>query len=139
MGDMTCKYVVNSRYRDFYDLSDEHSLNAFHVWVAQRIAVVLEKKYGLRNFRILIWQNIKEDDIGLIADCDFDELDDGSLCVTFSRDPYPNWEILHDEDVIWWPDTGMEVNLQQALARAALANASDVITSSSISEPLVLT
>ncbi|MFZ6862797.1 hypothetical protein ACO0K7_09190 [Undibacterium sp. Ji67W] len=82
---MTCEYIVGARYRDLYDLYDEQSLDAFHGWLGKRISDALLQKYGRCALDAIPYSEIWLDDLGLIADCDFEDLPDGSMRVTFSR------------------------------------------------------
>ena len=118
MAILTAEYLVPARFRDHYDLYDEMSLNAFHFFIAKRISDELDRKYGWRATMYIIPQHeIWEEDFGLIADCDFEELPDGSLLVTFSREPYPPWGMLREEDYLWYPDGSLLPLFDQARER----------------------
>lgn len=91
MAALTCEYTIKPAYRNLYNLDDEDSLNAFHGWVGKRISDELVKKYGYHGLDVIPQHQTWDDDLGLISDCDFQELRDGSLLVTFSREPYPAW------------------------------------------------
>jgi hypothetical protein len=119
MAAFTCEYSVPASFRDLYDLNDELSLEAFHGWLGKRISNLLSEKYGLLALDLIPQHEIWRDDLGLISDCDFEDLDDGALLITFSREPCSKWGILHDEDLTRHADGTLEVNFEQARTRAA--------------------
>ncbi len=91
MAAMTCEIVLNPKYREHYDLNDTDSLNAFHRWVGKSVTDALLKKYGKAGLSVIARHELFEDDLGLVSDCDFQELADGSIRVMFSREPYPDY------------------------------------------------
>lgn len=100
MDALTCEYIVHHAHRDHYDFNNIASLDAFHGWLGKRISDELLKKYGRRALDAIPMQEIWLDDLGLIADCDFKDLADGSMHVTFSRMPYPQLGIRSDEGYV---------------------------------------
>jgi len=85
METFSCEYVVPHTFRNHYDLDDTESLDAFHAWLGRRLSDALLKKYGRRVLDAIPQQELWLDDLGLVADCDFKDLPDGAMQVTFSR------------------------------------------------------
>jgi hypothetical protein len=100
MDALTCEYIVHPAFRDHYNFNDTDSLDAFHGWLGKRISDELLKKYGRRALDSIPQREIWLDDLGLVADCDFEDLADGSMRVTFSRVPYPQSGIRCDEGYV---------------------------------------
>ena len=121
MAIRTCEYIVQATHRELYDLNDTDSLNAFHGWVGKRVSDSLIEKYGPPGLDVIPQDEIWEDDLGLVQDCDFLEQPDGSLLVTFSRESAPEWRSFTESDITRDPKIGISVDLNAVLARLLAA------------------